>query len=435
MRRDPMPGAGSTTRDVQAAEVIVVDTYEDARHVLRHPSYVQILPTSGHGAEHTAALAHGSVLHLDGDDHFERRRLLSTLFRRDLLLAYEQQTLLPALARILGELVAGPGGAGGTKGDVVTVDLLTLCREVFVDLFSRLVGFEGLEDRAGRSAFLEDFAIYERGFRAKFVEDPEEAVAAALDARDRILGRHFVAAWERRARALEGAVPADAEGAALPKDLMTLLLQHREHYRRWGDDAQWREAMLFMVASIGSTSNAICHAVGDLLTWLAAGPERRANLADPGFLEAAFRDSVRLHQTNRLLRTAVAEDALPSGQHVPAGVVVAVDREAVNLDIEARSSRPEVRFAPDRSCPQGVRGQGLSFGEGPHTCIGRTMVLGEQVVRAGGSDGGELEGLAVTTLRYLFDAQVSLVPEDPPALVEGMARETWERFPVRLRPA
>jgi cytochrome P450 len=410
---------------------IVVERLDDALQVLRGAAFVQILPESGHGAEYTVALTHGAVLHLDGDAHFERRRLLALLFRRNLLLEYEHTVLVPSLARIsrdIGSTVAVDRDApsDGAHAGELRLDLLQLCREVFVDLFSRVVGFEDLETREARADFLADFNEYELGFRAKYAADPETAVARALVAKDRILARHFDPAWEHRARMVE----SGGDDGEMPDDLMGLLLRNREHYAQWGDDASWREAMLFMVASIGSTGNALCHAVADLLDWSGDDPDRIAQLDDPAFLSRAFRDSVRLHQTNHLLRTAVADAVLPSGVVVPAGAIVAVDRAAVNRELEARSDAPELRFAPDRTLEDGLRDHGLSFGDGPHSCIGRTMVLGDRGTRRDGQEEDGLEGLAVATLVELFRAGVRRIPDDPPTLVGDMAREMWDRFPV-----
>lgn len=411
------------------ATPLMVERLDDALHVLRGGSFVQILPESGHGAEFTAALAHGSVLHLDGEAHFERRRLLALLFRRKVLLDYEHTVLIPALERIsrdIGRAMSDGSGDPGRDGDGLRLDLLRLCREAFVDLFSRLVGFEGLETPEARSQFLTDFHEYEIGFRAKYIADPAVAVERALAAKDRILSRHFDAPWQRRVEALAS---GDDDGT-LPSDLMTLLLRHRDHYLQWGDDATWQEAMLFMVASIGSTGNAICHAVADLLDWADGDAARTEQLGDPVFLSRAFRDSVRLHQTNHLLRTAVEEVTLPSGIAVAAGAVVAVDRAAINRELESRSDAPEQRFTPERVLEDGLRDHGLSFGDGPHSCIGRTMVLGDRGTRRSEQEEDGLEGLAVATLQHLFRVGVKRIPDDPPTRVGDMAREMWDRFPV-----
>lgn len=417
---------------MSSSAIVLIDRLDDALHVLRGGSFVQILPESGHGAEYTAALAHGSVLHLDGEAHFERRRLLALLFRRKVLLDYEHTVLIPALERIsrdIGWTATGdPSVDDERDGDGLRLDLLQLCREAFVDLFSRLVGFEGLETREARASLLADFTDYEIGFRAKYIADPATAVERALAAKDRILARHFDEPWRRRALAFESGEFDDA----LPDDLIAILLRHREHYLQWGDDASWQEAMLFMVASIGSTGNAICHAVADLLDWSGDDPDRLQQLEDPALLSRAFRDSVRLHQTNHLLRTATEDATLPSGMTVPAGAVMAVDRAAVNRELESRSDAPDQRFTPERTLEEGLRDHGLSFGDGPHSCIGRTMFLGDRGTRREGQDEDGLEGLAVATLLHLFRVGVRRVPDDPPTRVGDMAREMWARFPVAM---
>ena len=412
-------------QDAPDVPITYVGDYVDGVHVLRSPAYVQIRPESGHGAEYTTVLAHGTVLHVDGEDHFERRRLLSALFRRRILDQYESEVLLPSLERTMSELAV----AGSSSDHQVTVDLLDVCRDVLVDLLARLVGLKGLETRAEREVFLEDFADYELGFRAKFVEDPAVAVRRALCAKDRILERHFSPAWEQRTETVRGVEAGDLPASALPNDLITLLITNREHYGRWGNDVAWREALLFMVASVGSTANALCHAVADILGWVEANPEQRGSLRDSAFLDTAFRESVRLHQTNVLLRTVRTDDTLPSGRRMPAGSVAAVDRDTINRGLEARSTCPQERFDPNREMAVGVHDYGLAFGDGPHSCIGRTMVMGEYGTSSS-RDTGQLQGLAVAVLGHLFSWGAELVPQSPPEMVPGMNRETWMTFPV-----
>lgn len=407
--------------DVVDAPVVEVTDYSDAIHVLRSAAYVQITPESGHGAEWTRHLAHGTVQHLDDDDHFERRRILASLFRRRSLAHYERDVLIPSLDRTTADL------GTGRDGSTVAVDLLRVTREAFLSVLARLVGLTGLDTAESRAVFLDDFAVYELGFRAKFVEEPRSAVLAAMEAKNRILERHFQPAWDERVAALS--IGAD-DAAERHDDLITLLIENLDHYRRWGDDAAWREALLFMVASVGSTANAVCHAVADLFGWVSEHPEDRDALVDPSFLSDAFRDSVRLHQTNVLLRTVRQPDQCPSGRSMPSGSVAVVDREAINRGLEAETGGADVRrFDPRRQMPAGRHDFGLAFGEGPHACIGRTMVLGEHGTARERQD-GRLDGLAVATLAHLFSRGLAPDPEQPPVFVEGMARETLVRFPV-----
>ena len=83
----------------------------------------------------------------------------------------------------------------------------------------------------------------------------------------------------------------------------------------------------------------------------------------------------------------------------------------VVLDVTTASLDPEVfgadadRFDPHRVPRHKVKPVGLAFGEGPHTCIGAAMSMGEVVRAAPGPD--DPVGLVPFTLRELFRAGVT----------------------------
>ena len=78
------------------------------------------------------------------------------------------------------------------------------------------------------------------------------------------------------------------------------------------------------------------------------------------------------------------------------------------LDVTTASLDPEVygpdadRFDPHRVPLHKVKQVGLAFGEGPHTCIGAVMSVGEISARRPGPD--DPLGLVPYTLRELFRA-------------------------------
>src|SRR5207244_498165 len=86
-----------------------------------------------------------------------------------------------------------------------------------------------------------------------------------------------------------------------------------------------REATLFISASIATTANAVCHAVREIEAWIEEHPEDAAKRTDDDFLTRALNESLRLHQSGWMVRTAVRETDLPSSERVGEGESVWLD--------------------------------------------------------------------------------------------------------------
>src|ERR1700693_6341188 len=81
----------------------------------------------------------GSVLTLHGETHFERRRLESPLFRRELLAVYENSHLRPVLRARLNRLRTDDGRP-------VRTDLLLLTRTVLQVIAAKVIGLDKVND-------------------------------------------------------------------------------------------------------------------------------------------------------------------------------------------------------------------------------------------------------------------------------------------------
>jgi cytochrome P450 len=404
-----------------------VDTLPDVQFVLRSKHFVPVRPESGFKAGYVARLTHDSLADLFGTAHFERRRLLSTLFTRAKLQRYEDETLVPALTAAIAaaRATAAPGAA--MTG---SIDLLVLCRRVFLALAARIIGLDGLEDLDGPrfARYNVDFVQMERLARAKFIDDPEPLVEQALAAQERWRREYFQPSWDRRL--LLRAAPTQAgDFPAAPDDLISLIIDNRAHYEQWDPGLATREATLFQNASVGSSAGAVCHAVEDIERWFQQRPQDRARSTDPEFLHRALADSLRLHANNVLIRTALTPAVLPSGLQVAAGEVVVLDRRAATAEIE-RISGARNGFDPHRQWDDQYPRYGLAFGGGAHTCIARPVVLGAAEPGAAGPN--LRHGLAAATLLALYAAGVRLDPNAPPERYADMTRETFRAFPVRF---
>jgi hypothetical protein len=69
---------------------------------------------------------------------------------------------------------------------------------------------------------------------------------------------------------------------------------------------------------------------------------------------------------------------------------------------------------------------GLAFGDGPHTCIGMGMTIGEGAV----TDDEAPLGMAVYIVRELYRAGIRLDPGNPPRWNDANVRNEYAAFPV-----
>jgi cytochrome P450 len=396
-----------------AARTRELKEWEDIAFVLRSKDFEPPGREGGFGAEWQAHLIGESLVEVRGDDHFERRRLESVLFRRDTLLDYERELVLPSLRREVGALAETRDADG-----LVRTDLLRLAKRVSVDLMTTLVGLDGIEDEEAISEFAELYEDLDVGVRAKYTTgDPGAVVARALDAQRRLVERHFRPSWQRREQLLR-------DGAEAPNDLITLMIRHPEHYGRWDRELVEREATLFMTASVTTTGNEVCHAVREIEGWIAAHPEDAEKRTDEAWLAAAFNESARLHAFGWMVRLAVRDTQLPDGTSVQQGDLFWLDFRAAYDELYGGDAS---RFDPSRRQTEELAPYGLAFGNGRHTCIGKMLVLGD-----GATGTEERRGTARTILLELYGQGMRLDPERPPQTSPGSVREMVESCPIVL---
>jgi cytochrome P450 len=420
-----------TVESVEGSAESAIDLYDydDCVHVLRSKEFPPLDETSGFNHEFQMMLLGGALIDLHGEPHFQRRRLLSELFRRVTLNEYESSYLAPAVRDAIAALPAEPDGATSV------VDLLQLTRRIMMRLMIRLVGVDGLDTDEAVDRFAGYFEVFEHGARSRYNHDPEPVARRGVAAQAKMLEEFLQPSWDRRQALLDdmraGRIPAES----VPLDMLYLLLQHEDHYVQYygggAKDVMNHEAFAFILASVGSTANALCSTVLDITQWVGDDAERARLVRDRAFLKRAFIESIRLRPPNVMYRQATGDQRLPSGIQVPADRVVRIHRAEANHGVASRESgRPDGgAFDPFREM-HGVLPYGLGFGNGPHMCIGRAMALGETIQ---GDDGSSTRyGLGVTILSGLYDAQVTMATETTPAKATDTARETWTRFPVRF---
>jgi cytochrome P450 len=215
---------------------------------------------------------------------------------------------------------------------------------------------------------------------------------------------------------------------SLPTDLLTIMLLHKDHFTQRSPEAMLSEVVLFNGAATGTITQAVPHVVAELTAWLARHPEDRARLKDRRFLRRAVIEAIRLHPASPyLIRKTLAEKRLKSGRRLAAGEYIVLDLVKASRDPAAFGPDPD-RYDPYREPLIKIRQMGLAFGDGPHTCIGMSMTIGDG---AAADDDAPL-GLAVYLVRELYRVGIEPDPDDPPRWNDANVRNEYAAFPVRF---
>jgi cytochrome P450 len=400
-------------------------SYFEVVEVFRSRDFVQ----GGGGRRDSAPITGYGVLALAGRDHFERRRIEAALFRKDMLRWFEREVLAPALAAQLAQ-VAGQDRDGDGDGGSPRSDLLTFLRAVYCDLTCSFWGIDGVDTPAAREQFLAVVDEMTPGGAVEWERGNHREIVSACLAAQRRFGAAYVRPAMRRREALIAACAAgQLAESELPKDLLTVMLRNKQHFEKWDSEVYVRELTLF--APGDTIVRFLPHMVAEMHDWLAAHPADRARLEDVTFLRACAVESLRLHPASPyFIRRAVADTTLASGRSFRAGEYVVLDVVAASRDREVFGADAG-QFDPYRVPGPRVKPVGLIFGEGPHTCIGAVMSVGE--ISAHHPHPDDPLGLVPYTLRELFRAGITPDPGAGAPLNAGNARNEFTSFPVRWR--
>jgi cytochrome P450 len=395
--------------------------YRDVDEVFRSRDFVQ----GGGGRRDSAPFAGHGVLSLSGDEHYERRRIESVLFRRATLRHYETAVLAPAMTAALRSCAERRDPDG-----VVRAELQRFLRSVIHKVSATLVGLDGVDTPGATERFVQCMNELSAGVNIEWAsQDHREVIRHALEFKRAFVRDFFAPSWARREALVAAFEAGRLPESELPQDLITVLIRNRQHFAQWDEDVFAREAILFNGAATNTVALAIPHVVAELDRWLAHHPEDRARLTEPEFLRLAIAETLRLHPASPyLIRRAVRAGQLPSGQRFE-------DGQYVVLDLVSASRDPEI-FGPDadrfdlRRVPLArLKPMALGFGGGPHTCIGMGMAVGDPTT---GEGPDSPLGVMVYVLRELYGAGLSLDPARPPRWNDANVRNEYAEFPVRL---
>lgn len=400
-------------------EVFVFDRHHQIREGLYHPDLTRKHDdrTFEEGNARADIL---SMLH--GDEHRQRRRLENPLFRRDALVNYERD-LFP---EVLNDVLA--------TQDQHEVDLFPLAGALAVVLAARRAGI----DHGGTMAELltlwdHVLMIAQASAILDVVGDRDQVMRDVCDAL-RVVGRdHVTPSRERR---------ECTASAAMPDDLIGRIIGNRRDATGLADGIDdgvlVREAGLYLHGGSHTSAQTTCSTFFNLLGLDGRGrahPALERVAADPLWAQAAVHETLRLRPTTpKLQRRALAPMVL-DGVPIPAGASVVFDVRTANRDPELFGDDPDT-FDPERRLAPGVALWGLSFGAGPHICIGRSVAGGFPIqdgdLRSGVGE-SHLFGLVALIVRAIAACGPEVIANDLPALDQRTNRGTrWERFPLTL---
>lgn len=363
-----------------------------------------------------------SLLTIDHDEHFERRRLEAPLFSKAALEYYEREELLPLIDKALEECKRDRGDDG-----VVRADLCKLLRTMLARISAVTTGIDGVDTPERTDAFSTYVEQLGSGATVEWsTEDHGEVIGRILAVRADFVRDFYGPSVDRRRELIAQYRAGDLERDALPSDLLTLMYLHWDD--GWDDELPLREAALYLVASSQTTTHAVPHLIMHLTEWFTEHPGDAVKVEDREFLKRAAHETVRLHLPSpALLRIAEADVTLSDGTTIAKGERVACLFTPANRDVSVFGDDART-FDPYRETPE-VKPWGFAFGGGEHTCIGRTLVTGLSA-RTDGDDG--TDGTLVNIAAALYEAGAEIDPADPPTYTELSFHDAYGRFPILL---
>lgn len=394
-------GFGSATR---------LTSFDEVDEVFRSQDFVQGSHIEGHPS---AVLFHGSIATVDGEEHFQRRRMEAKLFRKQGLARF-YRSLPRALATQLQSL-------GAQRP--VHADLVKILRSSLIPLAAEMVGIDGLDSEDAIERLRLDLLRISDGSSARWSALPlDRVVQAAIAGKEGFVRDYFLPSWTRRKAML-------ASGDEPRDDLLTLLI--RNPIAGWDDDVNVREALLFFTGAANTPALVTPHIVHDILEWIAAHPsdEARSTGAEaPAFLWRCAVESLRLHlEVPAHFRQAIRSGVLSSGRSYISGEIIALDIVASSRDRSVFGADAE-EFNPYREPPRRGMAFGFAFGGGRHTCIGRELMIGSSLAET--SEPVADRGILTELLTGLFDHGIRFDPDRPPRVSPDRNRPEYTEFAV-----
>jgi len=391
-----------------------LSTFGEIDEVLRSPKFVQ--------GQHRQSLMFlgDTILLIDGEAHFERRRMESELFDRSALQYYEGRSLRPVIDRLMADLRYDADG-------LARADLVDITRTALYRISANVTGIDGIDEAESTQTFVEWVNLLGEAATVQWSTRPKDVVIAeGLEIRRRFFDRFLGPSIERRRVLLADFTAGRIGKEDLPRDvLMTLLMKTNGTF---DPDMLVREATLYLIASTRTTLHAVPHTFHHLNEWAATNGRSIESLADTALLRAAASEALRLHPPSpALVRQAVEDVTLQSGRSFTAGQFVGLLFGPGNKDTSVFGP-DALEFDPFRPLPERVKGWGLSFGGGEHLCIGRSLVTG----LASPKPDETTNGTIVSILSRLYERGARPDTTSEPQRIATSLYDAYVTYPIVL---
>jgi cytochrome P450 len=357
-----------------------------------------------------------SVSH--GNDHRQRRRLENSIFRRERLHQFERDLFPVVVDELLPMLIEG-GRA----------DLLEVGEILSVVLAARRAG---IDHPRGDVAALKELVHYVLAFSqgssildtVGSTENVRDEVRQALADFDE---RYFTASYERRLALL---AEGGDEDISAETDVLTLLLRHRDEPGLGLDRALiLRETATYLQAGTHTSGQTLVNFFALFIPYAQAHEDAWERLCtDRFYAQRCVQETIRIRPTTPRIKRLAEDDTQVGDTPVPRGSVVVLDVYEANIDPSIWGPNA-AEFDPEREVPEGHQPWGLSFGAGPHICIGRTVAAGLPTVS--GNVEEHLTGLVTSEVQAAARLGIAMDPEREARRDDRTVRWTrWSTFPV-----
>lgn len=395
--------------------VVELTEYREVEEILRRGRDFLAAGTVADSSEFT----HGTLVSIDGREHLARRRALMRMINPSRPWGAEGTLLDEVFADNVARLEATVEPVDG----LLHFDLVEFLRGIIWRFTANFVGIDGVDGHEQTTRFVALAVPLVSGITIQYM--PEDQRAEALEkfrtARTTIREELFDPSLERRKALVAAGTPEEE----LPGDLLTSLLKADPPA---SDELIFTEAIQLLAASVNNPVLQAALAIDELLRWLEQHPEDRARTGERAFLNAAVKETLRLHRATRpfLSRRAAADVTLEStGRVIHEGTLVAgylmeADHDKSVFGEDADSFNPHRTLTDPK-----VAHFGLAFGAGPHVCIGRPMLLWEQ--------GDETsQGAQTKILRFLLERGVRKDPDGRHPMENERGSHRFTRYDVTV---
>ena len=342
------------------------------------------------------------MLNMDPPDHSRLRRLLSKSFTPRAVAALTESIEATA-ARLVDRMLEGDGRCDFAKDVAADLPLITLAdvlgvpaedRWLMFDWSNRVIGWQD-RDYASSAAF-DGTGGTAMAREALALRPAPDADGRMPDPRTRA-GMPDLYAYAR--------LLAEEKRRSPGTDVMSILLAQADEGGRVSDAEFENMFWLFAVAGNETLRNGL---PGGLIALLQHPDQLAAVRADPALLPGAVEEMLRWWTPVMVFRRTATTDVELSGVRMRAGDKVVVSFTSANRDesVFAEPDRFDVRRSPNPH---------LTFGHGPHFC------LGGQLARV------QMRALFAELLRRTGALEL----DGPPVLLRSNFQRGVKRLPIR----